>query len=117
MQAAPTTVVSLPYPAGMQATTSQQVSYPHQQVLLLPQQQQQQQQLPPTQLHAPAGQMPAAAHDGYGAATGAAASGLHSMPLVNSFNLNTTSPSLSGHKRDSSGAPVHGGHGTLLSTL
>jgi hypothetical protein len=125
MQAAPATVVvPLPYPtvAGMQATTSQ--AYPHgqPQVLL-------QHQLPPPQLHAPAVlQMPAAApqqqqqqhhHNGYGApTTGAGAAGLHSMPpTVNnsSFNHSTSTPaSLSGQKRDSSGAPVHGGHGTSL---
>lgn len=106
MQAAPATVVPLPYPAGMQATSPQhqQQVYPQpgQQVVL-------QHQLPPQQAAVPQqAQMPAAPQqqDGYGAAAGAGA--LHSMPLANNFNH--TAPSLSGQKRDSSGAPVHGGH-------
>jgi hypothetical protein len=116
MQAAPATVVPLPYPAGMQATSPQQQQQvypqPGQQVVL-------QHQLPPQQAAVPQqAQMPAAPQqqDGYGAAAGAGA--LHSMPLANNFNH--TAPSLSGQKRDSSGAPVHGGHGASfpwLSTL
>lgn len=111
MQAAPVTVVTpLPYPAGMQATSPQQ-----QQVYQA--QPGQQHQLPPQQASqvAPQAQMPAAPapqQDGYGAA---GAGGLHSMPLANNFNHGA--PPLSGQKRDSSGTPVHGGHGAFFCYL
>lgn len=65
-------------------------------------------------------QMPAAAaapvqqQDGYGAAPGVGGGLLHSMPPVNNFNHSSAPPSLSGQKRDSSGAPLHGGHGASL---
>ncbi|KAG0629215.1 hypothetical protein M758_1G085700 [Ceratodon purpureus] len=108
MQAAPATVVPLPYPVGMQ----QQATSPQQQQVVYPQAQVQH-PLPQAQVQMPAAAPQQQQQDGYGVAAGAGVGGVHSMPpAANSFNHSSAPASLSGQKRDSSGAPVHGGHGT-----
>ncbi|XP_024392960.1 flowering time control protein FCA isoform X1 [Physcomitrium patens] len=96
MQAAPATVLPPPYSAGMQAASPQQ----QQQQQVYPQPVLTQHQLPPQQVQIPM-------QDGYGAAV---AGSIHSMLLAH--GLNHSAVSLSGQKRDSSGAPVHGGRDT-----
>ncbi|XP_073388862.1 flowering time control protein FCA isoform X4 [Physcomitrium patens] len=101
MQAVSAIAVPPPYVAGMQATSPQQ-----QQQLIYPPPALMQHQLPlqQVQVQAQAAPMPAVPQqDGYGAAV--TAGSLHSMSPAQSHSA----PSMSGQKRDSSGAPVHGG--------